>query len=244
MLIDRIWNQLKARVHAMIQQNRPMYRDDGVDIGPGSVIDVAGTATKSGNVITISAASAATHDIGGASHSDELTDALHGSRSGDLHAGYLLAAGTRVLATLLLGAADVEIKRWAANQWGTVEDLLIMEAAGTSTAVFNARVTGDGVPRVAFLAGGGIQFGPGDAALDTLFYRTADHTLSLGGGDVLRIIGAPGDFGTPVNGMLWYNTTTGTLRIYESDAWRNAHSEKGVISFGFSPQGGQTFLPT
>ncbi len=56
---------------------------------------------------------------------------------------------------------------------------------------------------------------------DVHLYRGAANRLEMGGGDALVIRGGAGDFASPVNGMLWYNTTTGKMRVYENGAWRN-----------------------
>ena len=60
---------LKSWVSNLIHEQRPMWRDDGVDIGRGDIYDVHGTCTKSGDVITITS-------VVGAGDSDTL-DSLH-----------------------------------------------------------------------------------------------------------------------------------------------------------------------
>lgn len=37
----------------------------------------------------------------------------------------------------------------------------------------------------------------------------------------LRIIGGAGDYGSPANGMFWYNTSTNKARVYENGAWQD-----------------------
>ena len=54
---------------------------------------------------------------------------------------------------------------------------------------------------------------------DVHLYRGAANRLELDGGDALAIRGGAEDFANPVNGMLWYNTTTGKMRVYENGAW-------------------------
>ena len=56
---------------------------------------------------------------------------------------------------------------------------------------------------------------------DVHLYRGAANRLEMGGGDALVIRGGAGDFPSPVNGMLWYNTTTRRMRVYQNGAWRN-----------------------
>ena len=50
---NQIWDAIKGRVVRLIEDNRPMWRDDGVDVGRGNIFDVHGTCTKSGGVITL-----------------------------------------------------------------------------------------------------------------------------------------------------------------------------------------------
>lgn len=55
---EEVWQQIKPRVLRMIEQNAPLWRDDGTDIGRGMIIDVTGTVTKAGSVVSISGATA------------------------------------------------------------------------------------------------------------------------------------------------------------------------------------------
>jgi len=44
---------LREWIVGLIHDERPMWRDDGVDVGRGNIFDVHGTCTKSGDVITL-----------------------------------------------------------------------------------------------------------------------------------------------------------------------------------------------
>ena len=102
------------------------------------------------------------------------------------------------------------------HYWGIdilSDDLRFFSSDGATVNVMTAEgqwqlpVTGSGA---------GILVG-GDAQI----YRGAANRLDLAASDALVIHGGAGDFAAPVNGMLWYNTTTGKLRVYESGAWAN-----------------------
>jgi len=56
--IDQTWDGIKRRIAEMIGADRPMWRDDGVDIGRADIIDVTGVVTKAGNIVTVAGASA------------------------------------------------------------------------------------------------------------------------------------------------------------------------------------------
>lgn len=76
-----------------------------------------------------------------------------------------------------------------------------------------------------FKAQGGLQLGitgPSGGVLiggDARWYRGALNNMYLAAGDVVTIVGGAGDFPIPVDGMFWYNQTTGKLRGYEAGAW-------------------------
>jgi hypothetical protein len=66
--LSELKQQLESWLVAVIHRERPMIQDDGVNVGQFNIIDIAGTATKSGNKVIISATTAAPHDIDGSSH--------------------------------------------------------------------------------------------------------------------------------------------------------------------------------
>ena len=113
--------------------------------------------------------------------------------------------------------------------WDKVDDLLggaaplKLGAANTFTiqnsAASNLLTLVEGTGLLALPStgmGAGIALGS-----DVHLYRGAANRLEMGGGDALVIRGGAGDFASPVNGMLWYNSTTGKMRVYENGAWRN-----------------------
>lgn len=55
--------------------------------------------------------------------------------------------------------------------------------------------------------------------VDAAIKRHDANALTLLAGDALIIPGGAGDFATPVNGMLWYDSTANKLRGYEGAAW-------------------------
>ena len=74
---------LQALLHSWvvktIEDNRPMWLDDGTPVGRGSVINYSGTVTKDGDRINLSGGSTASaHAIDGASHT------LTGGASGEV----------------------------------------------------------------------------------------------------------------------------------------------------------------
>ena len=66
--LDLVKRDLKGWVIHLIEENLPLWRDDGVDVGRARIIDFAGLAAKLGIKVTLSGATAGAHDLDGASH--------------------------------------------------------------------------------------------------------------------------------------------------------------------------------
>jgi len=57
-IADEVWFRIRARVARLIEEGTPLWRDDGADIGRGTIIDLTGTVTKDGPVLSLTGATA------------------------------------------------------------------------------------------------------------------------------------------------------------------------------------------
>lgn len=97
--------------------------------------------------------------------------------------------------------------------------LIDIFAGSQATVVLLSAATGDTFSAFQMNAAGTVFLGSGSGAADLQYGRGAAGVLALGGGDAFTIPGAAGDFGSPIDGMIWYNTTSDEHRFYRNGAW-------------------------
>jgi hypothetical protein len=157
----------------------------------------------------------------------------HGALGGlgdDDHSQYALLAGRAgggAIGQTLIGGTDMDDSLvLKASSHATPGDMVLRDHSLLSIfSTVSQHFWTAGVERIVVRADGEVQLlTTGSAAGiqiggDTKLYRATANLLTLESGDAFNILGGAGDFGAPANGTLWYNTTTGKFRVYESDAW-------------------------
>lgn len=150
-------------------------------------------------------------------------------------------SGTGNGGTIVFGdgtTADTNLYRSAANTLKTDDSFIAADialtGAATSTDVFTAQVTGDTQKRIIINAGGGIDFGPGNGAVDTNLYRDSANILrtddSLTVGTNLSVAGtatvtgaaslnAGGSFGNTLTGTGSASTTVMVATLVTADTF-------------------------
>ena len=156
------WQDTKKQIYDFIIENRSMYRDDGVDVGLGDIIDfINATVTKSGRKITVDA-----HGWGGWPLYDYIVDddwADTGLAEGTVINTY---TGTKIYSTVQ-GAVD----DWAATcVAGTGKSIFICPGHYDENVLITTTAA-RGIQRISIEGGaGGTAFIDGSITVDGVWF--------------------------------------------------------------------------
>lgn len=148
----------------------------------------------------------------------------HGGLTGlgdDDHTQYMLNPTTTPVTDNAIARFDGTGGRRVQDSGWTIDDNDVIRNVDLLFSSSYALIVGHGSTQYFYIQGAGQLVW---TANDVTLTASAANVLHLTSGDVFHISGGAGDFGSPSNGMLWYNSTTHKMRVYENSGWADVVS--------------------